>query len=353
MPQLRKDPVTREWVIIASERSHRPTDFSPGEDLTGKPVFSPNCPFCPGNELMTPPEVMSYRPSEQPANSPGWWVRAVPNKFPALLVEGDLDRAGFGMYDMMNGIGAHEVIIDCPEHDRSLADVSLPQAEEILWAYRDRCADLSQDQRFKYILLFRNHGKIAGASLEHPHSQLIALPMVPQNVALQVEGAQRYYEYHERCIYCDMVKQEMNFGERVVCMNDDFIAFCPFAAKYPFETWILPRKHVRSYIHEDRSRIRAFGQILQDAMGRINRSLHVPPYNFTLHTAPINQERERDFHWHLAIMPRLTISAGFEMGSGIYINVTTPEDAARHLRNATSPDGEVSAHFPAETARAR
>jgi UDPglucose--hexose-1-phosphate uridylyltransferase len=342
MPQLRRDPVTREWVIIATERSRRPSDFKSSEDLQNKPSFNPNCPFCPGNELMTPPEVLAYRPQEAPPNGPEWWVRVVPNKFPALAIEGNLDRQGHGMYDLMNGIGAHEVIVECTEHDRNIATVSPQQAEEVFWAYRDRCLDLAQDGRFKYILLFRNHGRVAGASLEHAHSQLIALPMVPQDVAIKVEGAQRHAEYHERCIYCDMVKQELNFGERVICMNDDFIAFCPFAAKYPFETWIVPRHHSSSFIHETRERVGAFVEILQDSLRRIAQCLNFPPYNFTLHTAPINQDRERDFHWHLSIMPRLTIAAGFEMGTGIYINVTAPEEAAKHLRAATAPMPETN-----------
>jgi len=344
MPQLRKDPVTREWVIIAVERSRRPHDFKAGEDTAGRPPFSPNCPFCPGNELMTPPEVLSYRAPESFPNSPGWWVRVVPNKFPALGIEGDLDRAGYGMYDVMNGIGAHEVIIETTEHDKSLADVPLAQAQEVLWAYRDRHLDLQKDARFKYILLFRNHGRVAGASLEHPHSQLIALPVVPQDVMLKIEGAARYHDYHERCIYCDMIKHEMSAGERIVCMNDDFVAFCPFAARYPFETWILPRHHSPHLAAEARPQINAFAAIVQDVLKRIAALMGHPPYNFTLHTAPVNQEKERDFHWHLAIMPRLTIAAGFEMGTGIYINVTAPEDAARHLRGANAPEPEANGH---------
>lgn len=351
MPQLRKNPITREWVIIASERSRRPSDFRPAEDLSNRAPFNPNCPFCPGNELMTPPEVLAYRPRESEPNSPGWWVRVVPNKFPALLVEGDLDRIGFGMYDQMNGLGAHEVIVECPEHDKTIADVSHAQAEEVLWAYRDRCMDLSRDRRFKYVMLFRNHGRVAGASLEHAHSQLIALPMVPQNVLLQVEGAARYQEYHDRCIFCDMVRQELNYGERVVCMNDDFLAFCPFAAKYPFEICIMPRHHARAYMQEDRGKVASFAAILQDALGRLARCLNVPPYNFTLHTAPINQDRENDFHWHMAIMPRLTIAAGFEMGTGMYINVTSPEDAARHLRNSLTLELHTNGVEPVSMAR--
>src|ERR1041384_7800080 len=238
--------------------------------------------------------------------------------------------------------GAREVLVECTDHDKSPASVSPLQAQEVLWAYRDRHLDLMRDHRFKYILFFRNHGKIAGASLEHPHSQLIALPMVPQDVQLQIEGAARYNEYHERCIYCDMLKQEMGIGDRIVCMNEDFVAFCPFAGRFPFEIWIMPRRHSPSFVNEDRNRINAFAAILQDSLKRIAICLNSPPYNFTMHTAPINQDRDRDFHWHLAIMPRLTIAAGFEMGTGIYINVTAPEEAARHLRSATSPEFETN-----------
>ncbi len=337
MPQLRKNPVTREWVIVATERSRRPSDFKPSEDLVNRPAFSPTCPFCPGNELMTPGEIECYRAASTRPNEAGWSVRVVPNKFPALMVEGELDRAGEGMYDVMNGVGAHEVIIECPEHDLSPATMSLRQVEEMVAAYRARCLDLTQDRRFKYINIFRNHGRVAGASLEHPHSQLIALPMVPQNVLLQVEGFSRYYDYHERCVYCDMVRQEIGQADRVVSLNEDFVAFCPFAAKYPFEVWIAPRRHARSFSDETEARLRAFAAILQDTLVRIGYCLQFPAYNYTLITAPINQERDRDFHWHLAIMPRLTISAGFEMGSGVHINVTAPEAAAKHLREANHP----------------
>ncbi len=335
MPQLRRDPVTREWVIIAAERSRRPSDFKVGEEMRGKSVFSPTCPFCPGNELMTPGEVLGYRWSSPTSNTPGWAVRAVPNKFPALQVEGEFDRTGYGMYDMMSGIGAHEVIIECPEHDKTLTDVSLDQAELVFKSYQDRCKDLSPDSRFKYIMVFRNQGRVAGASLEHAHSQLIALPMVPRNVIEKMEGAARYYEFRERCVYCDMIKQETSYGERVVCENEQFIAFCPFASKYPFETWVAPKLHRRNFVQESKQNIRLFAALVQETLQRITLCLPSTAYNFTLHTSPINQDIDKDFHWHLSIMPRLTVNAGFEMGTGIHINVTSPEDAAKYLRSTS------------------
>jgi UDPglucose--hexose-1-phosphate uridylyltransferase len=336
MPQLRKNPITREWVIIATERSRRPSDFAKGEDTSSssKPAFSERCPFCTGNEEMTPPEVLAFRNIPDAPNSPGWWVRVVSNKFPALSVEGELDRSGVGMYDYMNGVGAHEVIIETPEHNKCMATIAQRQAEEVWWACRQRMADLGQDPRFKYILVFRNHGKVAGASLEHPHSQLIALPMVPMEVKTEIKGASQYYEYHDRCIFCDMIRQELNFGKRVVVEGEHFLAFEPFAPKYPFETWVIPKKHSRSFAEDAEHLIPDFAKVVQDVLKRIGKCLGHPPYNYTLHTAPCDNEKDYLFHWHLEIMPRLTIAAGFEMGTGIYINVTSPEDAAAHLRAA-------------------
>ena len=342
MPELRKDPITQEWVIIATERGRRPSDFT---HLTiaepEKPEFSPTCPFCPGKEAMTPPEVLAYRESRE-RNSPDWWVRVVPNKFPALAIEGDLNKRGIGMYDRMNGVGAHEVIIETPKHHLDPSTVSLYQLTEALWAYRERYLDLRKDKRFKYILVFRNHGKVAGASLEHPHSQIIATPMIPIEVVNEFQGAENYYKYHERCIWCDIVQHETEFAQRVVNQTEHFLEFAPFASKYPFETWLLPKHHEASFATMTRERITEFAVIMQDALRRISKCLNNPPYNFAIHTAPCDREDSDLFHWHMVIMPRLTIAAGFEMGTGIYINVTSPEDAARYLR-------EIDAKIPVES----
>ena len=342
MPQLRKNPVTREWVIIATERSKRPSDFSWVEDTSHKPAFSEACPFCPGHEDQTPPEVLAFRGAPDTPNSPGWWIRVVPNKFPALAIEGGLDRSGVGMYDFMNGVGAHEVIIETPEHDKCMATIAPRQAEEAWWACCLRMVDLAKDPRFKYVSVFRNHGRTAGTSLEHPHSQLVALPMVPIGVCAEIAGADSHYDFHDRCIFCDMIRQERNYGERVVAETDDFLAFEPFASRFPFETWIMPKQHIRSFSDNAEEMIPGFVKVLQNILRRIGKCLNNPPYNYTLHTAPFEIEKEHIFHWHLEIMPRLTIAAGFEMGTGIYINVTAPEDAAAHLR-AADPEAEPEA----------
>ncbi len=339
MPQLRKNPVTREWVVIAVERSKRPSDFVHDEENpTDRAPWVESCPFCPGNEHMTPPAVLAYRnadPSE-PMDGQGWWVRVVPNKYPALAIEGGLGKLGVGMYDLMNGVGAHEVIIECPQHNLTIETMSHEQVVDIIWAYRDRYVDLNNDERFEYIMFFRNYGKRAGASLEHPHSQLIATPMVPIEVLQELEGCQRYYEFRDRCPYCDMIRQELDDGERMVCENDEFVAFEPFASKFPFETWVVPKRHSPSFINMSPGEVECFAAMLRDVLGRLARCLNCPPYNYSLFTAPCKADpaSAKFHHWHVKIMPRLSIAAGFEMGTGIYINVSAPEDAAAFLRAA-------------------
>ncbi len=341
MPELRKDPITQEWVIIATERARRPSDFTHLSIAEpDKPEYSPTCPFCSGKEDMTPQEVLAYRHGRE-ANRSDWWVRVVPNKFPALAIEGELDKRGVGMYDVMNGVGAHEVIIETPKHNLDPSTLSRDQLSEVFWAYRERYLDLRKDTRFKYILIFRNHGKVAGASLEHPHSQLIATPMIPIDVVNEIQGAERYFQYHERCIWCDMAKQEMEQRIRVVGQTAHFVAFEPFASKYPFETWVMPKMHQASFASMSRERIEEFAELAQDVLRRVSKCLNSPPYNLAIHTAPCGREESDLIHWHMVVMPRLTIAAGFEMGTGIYINVTTPEDAAGYLRDIEkTPEAE-------------
>jgi len=330
MPELRKDPIIGRWVIIATERAKRPSDFK----IVQEKPRGGFCPFCEGNEDKTPPEVMAYRKEGSAPNSPGWIVRVVPNKFPALMIEGGLNREGVGIYDKMNGVGAHEVIIEGPAHDKQLADFSDSEVESVLWAYRDRIIDLKKDTRFKYIMIFKNNGEAAGASLEHTHSQLIALPIIPRYVAEEMSGAKDYYSYKERCIYCDIVRQERNDRSRVVYENDDFLVICPYAPKFPFETWILPKTHQTHYEDGQVKEYQNLAKALRTTLKKLSIALNYPPYNYIIHNAPIVTEKNIPFyHWHIEIMPSLTKVAGFEWGSGFYINPTPPENAAQHLRD--------------------
>ena len=335
MPELRKDPITGRWVIIATDRAKRPTDFV-REPVKQKGGF---CPFCPGNESKTPPEVLGYRSStiggpEAPRDTPGWRVRVVPNKFPALGIEGNLDRAPEGMYDKMNGVGAHEVIIETPEHDKTLATLPIKRVEDVIWAFHDRMVDLKKDKRFKYILLFKNHGEPAGASLEHPHSQLIALPIIPKQAIEELEGAKQYYQYKERCIFCDVIRQELEHGGRIVAENTGFLTVAPFAPRFPFETWILPKVHDSHFDNASSQVYESFARAVQTLIAKADRVLENPSYNFVIHTAPVQDAPSDSYHWHMEFMPKLTKVAGFEWGTGFYINPTPPEEAARFLREA-------------------
>ncbi len=335
MPELRKDPITGRWVIIATDRAKRPTDFS-RQPIQMKGGF---CPFCEGNEGKTPPEILAYRPSQNGGPPPqrdsaGWRLRVVPNKFPALGIEGSLNRQAEGMFDKMNGVGAHEVIIETPDHNQTLATLPVKRVEDVLWAFRDRILDLRKDKRFKYILIFKNHGEAAGASLEHPHCQLIALPILPKQVVEELEGSKQYYTYKERCIYCDVVRQEMETGVRVVSENEDFLTLSPYAPRFPFETWILPKQHESSFENSATHIYENLAHALKSLLARMDKVLDCPAYNFVLHSSPVQDASSDYYHWHFEIMPKLTKVAGFEWGTGFYINPTPPEEATQFLREA-------------------
>jgi UDPglucose--hexose-1-phosphate uridylyltransferase len=330
MPELRKDPVTGRWVIISTSRQKRPNDFRfERATVLGRE----QCPFCPGREALTPSEVLSYRQNGGPPNGPGWTVRVVPNKFPALQVEGTLDREGEGLFDRMNGVGAHEVIIETPDHDRTLASMAELEIERVLSAYRDRIQDLKQDRRLRHILIFKNHGAPAGATLEHTHSQLIALPIVPDFLREELDGARAHFAAKERCVYCDIVRQELREGTRVIQENADLVALAPYAPRFAFETWLLPKRHAARFEDAPRHEYESLARLLRSVLQRMDRALERPSYNLIIHTAPFSSGIEDVFHWHVEIMPKLTRVAGFEWGTGFYINPTSPEEAARVLRN--------------------
>jgi UDPglucose--hexose-1-phosphate uridylyltransferase len=316
-------------VIISTDRQKRPNDFR----LERTAILGrEHCPFCPGHEGMTPPEVLSYRQNGGAPNTPGWEVRVVPNKFPALQVEGMLDREGEGMFDRMNGIGAHEVIIETPDHDRGLVAMSEPEIERVLWAFRERMLDLKQDHRLRYILVFKNQGAAAGATLEHPHSQLIALPIVPDFVREEIEGARRHFEVKERCVFCDIIHQDLADGRRVIQENADVIALAPYAPRFAFETWLLPKRHGARFEEAAKHEYESLARLLKAVLQRLDRALETPPYNLIVHTSPFSEHVPDQYHWHVEIMPKLTRVAGFEWGTGFYINPTSPEEAARVLR---------------------
>lgn len=328
MSELRKDPITGRWVIISVERGKRPSDFKMRVPVK-KAGF---CAFCRGNEYTTPPEILAFRPDGSRPNTPGWTLRVVSNKFPVLRIERQLNETSDGMFSKMDGVGAHEVIIETPDHNLTLSTLPLKSVEDTLLAYYERLSDLKKDTRLKYVLIFKNEGEAAGASLEHSHSQLIALPIVPKLVKEEIFNAREYFDARKNCIFCDIIKQETANKLRVISENEHYISIAPFASTAPFETCILPKSHESHFVPDGKFSLLA--QILHLTLKQIDKVLNLPPYNMMLHISPFQDESNTYYHWHIEIKPKLTKIAGFEWGSGFYINPTPPEEAAQFMREA-------------------
>lgn len=337
MSTLRRDPITGRWVINLDRTKDKSSSLTDLEKLTQKGI----CPFCEGNEKYTPPEIFAIRNDGTQKDKPGWQVRVVSNVSPALRIEGELDRRAELMYDLMNGVGAHEIIIETPQHIANLADLEVSQIQKILQAYKERILDLKKDKRFRSVVIFKNHGERAGSSpIKHTHSQLIALSITPKSIKEELVGAKEYYDYKNRCVYCDMIRQELSAEKRMVSTNPHFIAICPFASRFTHEVWILPKKHSVDFEQINEELAGSLASLLKEVLLRLKILLKNPPYNFILHTGPNRTFRrggawktlDEDYHWHIEIMPRYTRIDGFEWGTGFYINSATPEKAAEGLR---------------------
>jgi UDPglucose--hexose-1-phosphate uridylyltransferase len=327
---LRKDPITGRWVVFATEYRQAlntvPQAGTPAGTL---------CPFCPGHENLTPPEIMSHRQPGSAPNDAKWKIRVIPNKYPVLRVEGVLDARGDGIYDRLNGIGAHEIIIEGPEHLHDFEALSPEQEELVLSTLRDRFLDLKRDGRIQYVQAFKNYGEFAGANLAHAHIQLVGLPLVPKLVQEELEGIRRHQAHRGRCVFCDILHQETRNPERLIAENEFFVALAPFAARTPFETWILPKQHQADFLSLHKGEIKAWARILREVLTRCKRVLKDPAYNWALHTAPFQAADAHLFHWHMEIIPRMARTTGFEWGTEFFFNPTLPEEAARFLREAS------------------
>lgn len=332
--ELRKDPIVGRWVIIAPERLTRPQTLN-HEDSPAEDSFDP---FLQGNEETTTPEILAYREPGSRPNGPGWRVRVIPNKYPAVRVEGDLHKRGDGIYDKMNAVGAHEVIVECPQRETNMSRLSVDNIREVLWVYRDRLVDLKRDQRLVHGLIFKNKGARAGASLDHSHSQLIVSPIVPIAIQEELNGAHEFYRYRGRSIFSDMIQQELATESRVVVETEGYVVLCPFASRFPFETWILPKQHSSHYENISRPMIEELGVVLKQTLRKLELGLDDPPYNYVFHTAPFSSQELPHFQWHIEIFPRLSRVAGFEWGSGFYINPVSPESAAEFLRETDTEE---------------
>jgi len=291
--------------------------------------------LCAGREAEMPPELLVYpaRDDGRPG-ARGWGVRVVPHKFPTLRVEGDLERRGHGLYDLMNGVGAHEVIIESPRHDESLAALPVAALEDVLQAYQQRILDLRRDPRLRSAVVFKSAGPTGGAPPDHSHSQLLATPTVAPDLSLEMQHARSYFEYRERCLFCDILQQEIDEGLRIVVESDLVVALVPFAARTPFETWLLPRRHLASYEHVSAADRRDLARVFKTVLHRMQVLLAGAPVAFVLHSAPFGEADAPYFHWHIEITPSVATPTFRSGGSGFPVNLLPPEDAARFLCEA-------------------
>ena len=339
MSELRKDIISGRWVILASERSKRPDDFRPAGAAKKEevPAF---CPFCEGNESKTPPEVASLRKRGSRKDGPGWRVRIVPNKFPALSRGLPPERHDEGIFQWMDGVGVHEVVIETPNHLRELPDLSLAHLQDVLATYKERVRSIEEEYQYKYVHVFKNKGREAGASLSHPHSQIVATPIIPKQVNEELYGCERLHRQFGECIFCRIIREETQIGQRLVTRNDHFCVVTPFAPRFPFELRVYPRRHSAWFSKSTNTELRSLARIVKTVLGKLRDILADPPYNFYIHQGPnpnLPHEAwvnlESSYHWHMEVIPVLTRVAGFEWGTGFYINPVPPETAAGFLRS--------------------
>lgn len=338
MSELRKDIVSGRWVILAAERSKRPDDFRPAQPVRAEapPAF---CPFCEGNEAKTPPEVAARRRRGTRRDRPGWRVRVVPNKFPALNRGLPPERKEDGIFQWMDGVGVHEVVIESPDHGAELSDLPLYQIRDVLEMFKERAVSIEKEFQYKYVHIFKNKGREAGASLSHPHSQIVATPIIPKGVNEEIYGSERLHRQCGECIFCRMIREETQKGDRLIMRDGHFCVVTPFAPRFPFEMKIYPLRHSPWYTTSTKGELLALARTIKAVLGKLRAVLNDPPFNFFVHQGPNPNQRheawanlEKSYHWHLEIIPVLTRVAGFEWGTGFYINPVPPETAAGFLR---------------------
>jgi len=335
--ELRKDYLLDRWVVMATQRKKRPTDFLKSAEKRQEGV----CALCPGNEHMTPPAVLVYlsqngrirkakdKNGVRPKN---WLIRVVPNLFPAFTPPEKEEKIRKSGYTLQRATGHHEVLVESPKHDEHPGVARVSHAVHVINAYIDRLRDLSSKPYVKCVLIFRNHGFEAGASLSHAHTQLIATPFIPKTVEEELKASKTSFKQDKQCIFCEITKKESR-GARFIWKNDDFTVFAPWASVHPFEFWIFPREHQCCLLDLSKAQVKSLAEAMRVSLGGLSSMLNDPPYNFGFHQ--ITRGACEYYHWHLEVYPRLTIWAGFEKSSGMFINVVSPEDAAKHLQEAT------------------
>jgi UDPglucose--hexose-1-phosphate uridylyltransferase len=341
--ELRRDYLLDRWVVIATERGRRPTDFARKEKLKSKEGV---CPFCPGNEHMTPPAVLAYVESEGEIKKVkdengfrhrNWLTRCFPNLYPAFTPP--QKGAGGSGENVVRGyltlaVGHHEVLVESPNHDEHPSDASISQLVHVVNAYVDRLIELASKPYVRYVSIFRNHGLEAGASLSHAHSQIIAAPFVPKIVEEELRASRRFWREKSECVFCNIIKRERE-SPRFITENQDFVAFAPWASINPMEFWIFPKRHMPNLIEITEREKESFAKILKTCFNALKNLLNDPPYNFGFHQS-LDERKRQHYHWHLEVYPKLAVWAGFEKSTGAYINTVSPENAAESLRKTIS-----------------
>jgi UDPglucose--hexose-1-phosphate uridylyltransferase len=330
MSELRHDPTTREWVIIAPERASRPQQEPKTQHAEELPDWDASCPFCLGNESQTPAEVFRIPASSEDST---WDVRVVPNRFPALTPEEDMTRREEGRFTRkIGGFGEHEVIIESPSHNTSMALMTYQQVEKVLTTYQQRYNTLKANPQLRFITIFKNYGWASGTSLIHPHSQLVATPIITPYYHRRFDVAHDYHADMGECLYCELLAEELEKKERIVAETEEFVVFHPYASRMPYETWIIPKEHSASFGLFPNSRFPELATVLKDILFCLYVKLDNPAFNLIIDTSTTVDEDDPYYHWHIRITPRLTTIAGFEIGSGIYISQALPEDTAKFMR---------------------
>lgn len=330
MQDMRFNPITLDWVIMAPDRAARPNDFHPEhKEPPPRLPYRPDCPFCPGNESATEKEL--FRVADANGN---WVVRVIPNKYPAFTATDDLRRESQGTFRSMAASGSHEVVVEHPQHDVLLRNVPTAHIASVLYAYRARYHVLEHLPHVESIVIFKNHGERAGTSLEHPHSQIIAAPVVSPQVFARLGAAREFHKHQGTCLYCQVLQDEMGAGERIVESHSSFVAFAPFASLSPYHTWIFPRVHQPSFGSISDAEIIDLAGVIRRHLLRLAAAADEPDFNITIRTAPVRESTSCCFHWYVAVVPRIGRLAGFELGSGTYINSMRPEICAERLRAA-------------------
>ena len=329
MPELRQNLATKEWVIIANERAKRPDEYIQSQRhvvTETRTFYDANCPFCPGNE------ELDLEIERTPAVGE-WQTRVVGNKYPALLREGELARTFDGVHRQITGVGYHEIVVEHPHHNTTLALMTVEEVKYVLEAFYSRGWSIRKDPRVEQIVYFKNHGEQAGASLRHPHSQIIGLPVVPNNIRHRIEEARRYFDDNGECVYCTMIQDELKKKVRLVAMSDHFVAFVLYAAPSPFSTWIVPLQHSVSFVYSHQDEMEDLAGILRKVLRKLYIGLRDPSYNLIIRSAPVKEISNDYLHWYVSLVPRLSRTAGFELGSGMFINPSMPEECAAFLRD--------------------